>query len=44
MVGLDHVLQDFLVLWLVSEVFKVADTIFVPEGIGMWELRLDVFQ
>ena len=44
MVGLDLVLRDFLILRLVAEVFKVADTLYVLEGIEVHKLPLDLFQ
>ena len=43
-VGLDLVLRDFLISRLVAEVFKVADTLYVPEGIKVHKLPLDLFQ
>ena len=44
MVGLDPVLWNFLILRLVPEVFRVVDTLYVPEGIDVWKLLLDIFQ
>ena len=41
-VGLDPVLRDFLISRLVAEVFKVADTFYVPEGIEVCKLPLDL--
>ena len=43
-IGLDSVLQDFLISKLVAEVFKVANTLYVPEGIEVCKLPLDLFQ
>ena len=43
-VGLDPVLQDFLISRLVAEVFKVADTLYVLEGIEVHKLPLALFQ
>ena len=44
MVGLDPVLWGFLILRLVVEVLKVADTLYVPERIEVYKLPLDLFQ
>ena len=43
-VGLDPVLWDFLISRLVAEVFKVANTLYVLEGIEVYKLPLDLFQ
>ena len=42
--GAGPVLQDFLFSSLVSEVFKTADALYLPEGIDIWKLSLDLFQ
>ena len=42
-VHLDPVLWGFLVLRLVSEVFKVVNTLYVAEGIDVWKLLLNIF-
>ena len=41
---LDPVLRDFLISRLVVEDFKVADTLYVLEGIEVHKLPLDLFQ
>ena len=43
-VGLNPALQDSLILRLVLKVFKVADTLYMPEDIYTRKLLLDVFQ
>ena len=43
-VGLDPVLCDFLILRLVAEVCKVADNLYILEGIEVCKLPLDLFQ
>ena len=43
MVALDLVLWNFLISRLVVEVFKVADTLYVLEGIEVKKLPLDLF-
>ena len=43
-VGLDPVLHHFLILRLVAEVLKVANILYILEGIEVHKLPLDLFQ